>query len=1040
MKSKKTMPMWRGFPALFISLFGATISLYGVATTWRGTVDTLLQTSSYRSTNDSKFVSDYSSTDELIEAHEKIGEKVGAEGSVLLKNINNALPLTSENPKVTLLGMGSMYPIQGGTMGSTSEGKVNLVSALTEKGFSVNPTMTNIYTTLGSVQTGEQPGAWPGAPSTPIYGYRPNTTVSATYSPSEPNISVYTSNTGAENNWQDSFEEYSDAAIVVISRPGTEGTDYAIGEGGVDASTGATSALGLCDNERALIELAKEKFDKVIVLINSGSVMEIEELKQDSGVDAIMFVGFPGDYGFLGIASVLKGDVSPSGHLSDTFAVDNSKSPAAQNFGRVGKIADTSEIVVSDSLMGNLSPETSESTFVNTPTMAASQYIIEAEGIYTGYKYYETRYYDSIMNPNSNASSPTSDKRDLSDSSSTSWSYDDEVSYPFGYGLSYTTFTQTLDSIRIDMSAKTVTASVTVTNTGNVAGKDSIQLYVQSPYTNYDIEHNVEKSAVNFIGMEKTELLNPNDSKTYTITVELQYIASYDSTAKDGLGGYILDGGDYYFAIGDDSHAAVNNIIVSQGNTSLTGNTDQVKAASIGTEGEVDEETFAKSKNGVDVVNQLENADINYYKPGYATYLSRSDWSGTFPRTYDDLEVSSDSSEHFDEWIHNLANETYKVRTEDNVNLNGSGGTLTLNDVAGETDVDSDYWQKLVDQIPAEKVYTTILRGGSSTDEIAEIDSPKIYQNDGPNGFGSNLLGRNNKNEGDPNKDYVLNTMSNLVLIGCTFDQDIAREWGELMGNDGLWTDNYLIWGAAANIHRTAFSGRNFEYYSEDPMLSNYMLKETSLGALDYGVIIGPKHFAFNDQESYRGGIAPYMTEQKAREGDLRAFQGSLENGSLGVMTSFSRIGATAVHGSVNLIQNILRGEWDYNGLITTDMASNLGYFRAEAMINAGITMVADFAQDETFAQVTESWSYFTEDLIKGDQQLLDKARDNLKYQLYAFANSAVANFSTYRVMPWWEIAAISAIAVTGVLSVGSLAMLIVVNLKNQRREEENNA
>ena len=218
-------------------------------------------------------------------------------------------------------------------------------------------------------------------------------------------------------------------------------------------------------------------------------------------------------------------------------------------------------------------------------------------------------------------------------------------------------------------------------------------------------------------------------------------------------------------------------------------------------------------------------------------------------------------------------------------------------------------------------------------------------------------------------------------------------------------------------------------------MLSTYMLTETLLGALDYGVIVGPKHFAFNDQESYRGGIAPYMTEQKAREGDLRAFQGAMEGGALGVMTSFSRIGATAVHGSVPLLKNILREEWGYKGLITTDMASNAGYFRAEAMINAGITMVADFTREEDFADVTANWSYFDRDFIEKDPNMLEMAKDNLKYQLYAFANSGVANAVTVRVTPWWEALLIALIVITAAGTAATVAMYVVATVKKGKED-----
>lgn len=1027
---KKSLNVWRGLLTIFLSLSLALSSLSGIANTWRSVIDQALGTASTKTTSDDKFKSVYNTTDALVAEHIDLGERVAEEGAVLLKNENNTLPLNGEKLKVTLFGMGSAYPYLGGTMGSTVSGasQRDLVLALQEKGYEVNPTMLEIYQYLGNIVTGEAE-SWGG--KIPIYGFRP-ANFSTPYEPSEPSIETYTTSkdaggAGATPNYMDSFKDYNDAAIVVISRPGSEGSDYYPGEAGIDQEKyGTKNALGLTTNEKAVLELAKANFDKVIVLINSGSTMEIEDLKNDDGISAVMYIGFPGAYGFLGIADILNGKANPSGHLSDTYAVDTTSAPAVMNFGKIA-LADLSPITYPGSRMGSIAATSPLGSFGGDASMSADHYLVEAEGIYTGYKYYETRYYDSVLG-NGNASSAVG-----ASNGAASWTYEDEVSYSFGYGLSYTTFSQELKSIDVNTSDKTVTAKVKVTNTGSISGKSVAQLYVQVPYTEYDKEKLVEKSAIQFLGMEKTQELAPGAEETLTITVDMKYMASWDSSAKDGKGGYILDGGDYYFALGNGAHEAVNNVLAAQGSSSAGGDATLALAKEIGKNGSVDETMFANSDNGTEVVNQLEDADINYYKPGYATYLSRSDWEGTYPKTYNDLTIDGDKVE---EWVTKLSNEIYQISDGGTADVNGSGGTLKLSDLAGNDNIEDMKWEELVRQIPTNTLLAKIIKGGSVSDVIPEISSPLVYQNDGPNGFSGSLDGRG-LNAGDANATFTMGTMANEVILACTFNKDLILEWGELIGNDGLWSGNWTIWGVAANIHRSAYNGRNFEYYSEDPMLSNYMAAATVTGALNYGVIIGPKHFAFNDQETQRSGVAPYMTEQKAREGDLRAFQGAFEDaGALGAMTSFSRIGATPVNGSWELLRNILRGEWGFKGILSTDMVNNNGYFRPEMCIYAGVTMMADFSTDETMDQVIESWPYLTLDLASKDEQLITYARENMKYQLYAFAHSAAQNVATVSVTPWWETALDGAIYASIALAALSFVLYIVSFIKGKKEEE----
>jgi beta-glucosidase len=1023
---KKAVQLWRGLLTIFLSLSVALMGLSGVANEWRGVIDQALGTTSIKTTNDNKFKSDYKTTDELVAAHIDLGKRVAEEGVVLLKNNNDALPLKGDKPKVTLLGMGSVYPFLGGTQGSkvSEPTQKTLVQALKEKGYEVNPTMLNIYTTLGEIKTGESKGF---GGTVPVYGNRP-ANFSTPYEPSEPALDVYIKSAenggaGAETDYAKSFKQYNDAAIVVFSRPGAEGSDYYPGGKGIDSKKyGTVNPLGLTNNEKAVLELAKSNFSKVIVLINSSSTMEIEDLKNDKAVSSILYIGFPGAYGFLGVADVLSGKVSPSGRLSDTYAVDTANSPAMQNFGKIA-IKDLSAIKYPGSLMGTLKATSPLGSFGGEASMAADHYLIEAEGIYTGYKYYETRYYDSVLGKG-NASSAAGASKGAS-----SWKYEDEVTYDFGYGLSYTTFSQTLKSVDVNMKDKTITASVTVKNTGKVSGKHVAQLYAQTPYTEYNKKNNVEKSAIEFLGMEKTKTLAPGEEETVKITVDMKYLASWDSTAKSGKGGYILDGGDYYFTLGNGAHDAVNNVLAAQGQK-VEGNSALAATKKIGNAGTVDEKTFALSENGTEVVNQLKDADINYYKPGYATYLSRSDWKATFPKTYDDLTISGDKVA---EWVKNLASENYQVTQNGQVEVKGSGGTLKLSDLAGVSNINDLRWEELVNQIPVDILIAKIVKGGSVSDIIKEIESPLVYQNDGPNGFSSALSARG-VNKEDKNAKFNMATMGNAVLLGCTFNKDLILEWGKLIGNDGLMSGNYTIWGAAPNIHRTPYNGRNHEYYSEDPMLSNYMAAATVKGALNYGVIIGPKHFAFNDQETQRSGVAPYMTEQKAREGDLRAFQGSFEDaGALGAMSSFSRIGATNVNGSKALLKNILRDEWGFKGILSTDMMNNAGYFRPEMCIASGITMIADFSTNETMEQVVASWPYFKMELISKDKQLVSYARENIKYQLYAFAHSAAQNVATMKVTPWWETALKVGMYSGFGLAVLSCALYLVCVLKGQQ-------
>lgn len=460
------------------------------------------------------------------------------EGAALLRNENNTLPLTNAT-RISVFGHAAVDPAYqanaAGTKVKTGDYNViDLKAALEAAGFEVNPGLWSGIA-AGTATRAQGPEAtWGG-------GY----TVTGTATRTEENKAFYEALAGT---WAD---DYKDAAIVVLAREGGEGVDLMMDDVDTDGST--LSALALHKDERDLLEMVRRDFDKVIVLLNSPYQMEVHEIIPYA--DSILFIGYPGHQGFTGVAEILKGDVNPSGHLADTYATDSLSAPAVVNSGtRTPPFSNAEAIVAAIDQDEN-----------------AEYMSFQAEGIYIGYRYYETRYADVVMGQG-NAAAPVGALEGAA-----AWNYADEVQYPFGYGLSYTTFDQTLDSV--DVGEDTITAKVTVTNTGDVAGKSVVQLYAQTPYGDYERTHGVEKSAVQLAGFAKTGELQPGASETVTVTTDKYLLASYDMTAHNGEGGYILSEGDYYLAIGDDAHDALNNVLAAEGYTTGNGMTADGDAA-----------------------------------------------------------------------------------------------------------------------------------------------------------------------------------------------------------------------------------------------------------------------------------------------------------------------------------------------------------------------------------------------------------------------------------------------------------------------------
>ncbi|MBE7087042.1 MAG: hypothetical protein E7369_01930 [Clostridiales bacterium] len=989
------------------------------------------------------FKSEYKSTPEMLTDYKNICEQIEEEGMVLLKNQNQTLPLP-EMKNVTLLGS-SAYPFDingnkrhpndrgvwgvytmGGLIGgspidkdtiTTTEGvfngAVSLEQALNSLGIKCNPQLARTYDKKNTIN------AAPGNPYTGTQDY--DNAFGASFYVNEPLLTLGECG---------QYNSYNDACIVIFCRTSSEGCDYYPGSIGVTGENNQTSALGLSDNERNLIKVANQISENVIVLINSAIPMEIDELKEASEisnmVDSILWIGLTGSYGMNSVARVLIGDATPSGHLPDTFAVSNSASPAAQNFGVCDPEDKTKKFTWS---------ERSRSGYTYSDN---SHYVVLAEGIYTGYYYYETRYADCVEG-RGNADKVASDKRDCV-SGATKWEYDKEVSYTFGYGLSYTTFDQVIQGQPVyDAKEQTLTFTVEVTNTGTYKGKSVVQLYGQAPYTDYDAQHGVEKSAISLLAFDKTDILYPlsesgadkPNSQTLTITMDLKYLASYDRTvAHDGVtGGYILEDGDYYFAIGNGAHESLNNILCKKGYTDLFLE-DNVPADSekaikwdpkdnaITFENGINTSMFAKSENGTLVQNQMQDTDYNYFETGDTiTYLSRSDYS-TFPVPYVNLTLNdamkvflvNDAGEGGEvyQFKRGMVTTEFGIDHTDEEDEDGNPlKNLTISDMKNAS-YEDERWDYIVSQVTFDEAWRFCPYGGSSCNALLSVNSPEVWQIDGPNGNTTRSIGAKANTEGpmavspnDPNYNYTARCMPCEPIVAGTFNIELVEAEGEAFGENCLWSNNPIMWAPGMNLHRAPYNSRNHEYYSEDAMLTNILGTAFVRGGTRKGAIMSPKHFALNTQESFREGLIQFIDEQTARERELRAFQGVFEDvnltnsagnrvDTLGIMTTFSRIGVCGANAHTGMMVNILRGEWGFKGLSSTDMVIGGRFFNPQDCVVNNVTFMATSNADGLLANF---WSeYKAKSNANTDPYFCEKLQENMHYYLYALANSHALN------------------------------------------------
>lgn len=1080
MRSNKR-PLWRGLAGLTCFLLTLSVTAGSIAEAYSVTIDTAVGTQSTtfvsESTEDDPLYNKFTPSAEvlnedgtgnsnaLIAKAMELGRQQGAEGAVLLKDDNGVLPLAS-GANVTLFGIRSHVPIIGSSFGVKAWGPfISLEQALSQNHTDFANTITTAVSTsreTGETSVGATIASWSGDEFdfegagytiNPVmveiyeklnatYNHANNESPAEVYDPGEPSVAEIA---GVNAAYKDSFAQYSDAAIVVISRPSAESIDYL--PGGIAEGLGADEPLALTTNERDMIELAKECSDKVIVLVNTATAVEIGDLKNDPDVDAILWIGFPGCYGMVGIADVLCGRTSPSGGLFDIFPTYNMSAPAMQNMGKMYYTNTAETITRTGGVLG----------------FTPGAYTIEAENIYTGYRYYETRYFDSVMG-NGNASSPVG-----AYGSATEWAYDNEVVYGFGYGLSYTTFDMSIDgepAYDIDIDSETgapnvfATFSVKITNTGRTAAKTSVQIYGQAPYT----KGGVEKAAIQLLNFEKSDVIQPGQTVTVPVQVDLQYIASYDMDYQnsDGTTGtYILDPGTYYFAVGNGAHNALNNIMSLQGvedeRLSGSGNAAMAVAQEI-TEDLIASTTFSISKTGQQISNHLEYADWNYYQPGEVTYLTRADWAGTFPQTYDAMTLTSE------QLISDLNGNYYTIQTDDDTSaiLWGQDSSLMFFQMAGVS-YDDPSWTELLDKMTLEEAQYLATFGGPSIPGVTSIGTVETYMTENAgNGVAVNLNASKDTNApwaisaDDVNGNWHPEVFANAPLVASSFNPELMYAVGAFIGEESLFTGIPILWGPGLNTHRQAYNGRNGEYYSEDPVLSGVCALEFSMGALEYGLVAAPKHFAFNDQESERGGVSPYMTEQRAREIELRAYQIAFEAtkydtadydaGMLGLMTSFSKIGGVECTSSTGLMTDILQGEWNFRGYAVTDIYDDVDLYGA--VLASGVTCFDTRGVSGFYGTTTldNSWLFTTQadgsvvsnQLLLGDATLQSAVKSSCHKILYAMSQSNLMNRynSTTRIeqaATWWRTAYKSAIGAFGILTL----LFVVLYVLDLRKKSE---
>ncbi len=940
--------LWESLLVASASLCVLSIGVTKIADSKSGTLNDALglTNSNIERSNDPEyqyFSRNYSDSeyDKLKEEYINVSQEIEGEGLVLLKNKNNALPLKA-NDKVSLMLSGSYFFSYSSSGSSNVDSKAyqSLKDSLTASNLSVNESMWNYYS-----------------------GVTKRTTTKIN-----------------DIGWADisddvksTLNEYN-TAIVTISRNSGEGSD--IRAGGSDGRGG--SYLALNENEisvlKGLSNLKKDgSVSKIIVLLNSSATIQMDFLEEDGiDIDACLWIGNVGT-GIGGVAKALTGEVNPSGKLSDTYVYNNFSSPAAQNI----FLAKNKKFA-----------QMYDSSYALQETNSYAG--IYNEGIYVGYRYYETRYYDYVTNRENTGN----------------YIYSNDVAYSFGYGLSYTDFEYS--NYKVEKKNDNYEISVTVKNVGSVSGKDVVEVYLQKPYTDYDIENGIEKSAVELVGYDKTKLLNPNESENITISVSKERFKSYDENKAKT---YILESGDYYLTVANGAHEANNNILAKKGKTvantdgrmDKNGNKSLVSDA-LNVTDKLDIETYSKSTyTNANITNQLDFADINKYDgiENKTTYVSRSNWTSTLPVSVGSIKVT--------EKMYKDLQINKEIKTNDNAkeSVYEQSNNLSLVQLRGKS-YNDEMWDKILNQMSYSDQVTLITQGYFTTSLITSVGKPNTNESDGPTGIVGSKGSLSLPSEG---------------IWASSFNDELIKKVGDILAEDALANGKTGIYANGINIHRMPFGGRSHEYFSEDPYLTGMAAIAEINGIQSKGVVAHIKHMAFNDQEDARNGISIWLNEQEAREIMLLPFEFALSSGegmgnAHAVMSGFNRVGTIWAGACNELLNNIMRNEWGFDGYCITDMAESNGDFMT---YQDGIPNGTDLYLGNTREGGLSSY--------QSNLTFTSSMREACHRILYVVCNySASMNginentvFGTKN--PWWKTTLITIEVTTGVLTALCLGM-----------------
>lgn len=844
---------------------------------------------------------------------QEVNLKLAEEGFVLLKNENAALPM-NKGARISVFSKNSVNLSYGGSGsgGFDTSNNKNLYESLNDAGFVTNPTLKRFYESSqsGLVRTANSSDLDNGD----------NQKIATAETPQ----SKYTDAV------RNSYADYSDAALVVITRIGGEGFDLPRYQGDSEGAVSPDSHyLELDQNEIDLLTAVTDgTFKRVVVVFNTPSYFEATFLKDSAyaafadKIDAAVWIGFTGSNGITALGEILNGDVNPSGRLVDTWAADFTKNPSFVNFG-TGCLPDTT-----DKYDGGM------------------YYSVDyEEGIYVGYRYYETR----------------------GETDGEDW-YNANVVYPFGYGLSYTTFDWTVgdaSASEIELGT-TITVPVTVKNTGSVAGKDVVQLYASAPYT----LGGIEKAHKVLVGFAKTKLLQPGESETVTVSFDPYSAASYDyrDANSNGFSGYELEAGEYTLYVSRNAHESEKAIALNL-----------AADVQIGTDPTTDSEVvnrYTDSENFLDSDWQLD------------TMLSRADWEGTWP-TPQTAQQHAGTDRLYEEIRSEEHNNPTDFDSEEYPWF-GEEPTLTLRDLLPSAEAegyepvvsyDDERWEELMMGCDEEEMIALINNGAYHTLAMESVGLPATIHGDGPSGFTCFM----SKEQVNGTCQYV-----SEPVMASTWNINLMNELGEAIGEEGTIGDKATgqpyssIYAPGVNIHRSPFGGRCSEYFSEDPFISGMMGAAEVQGIQSRGVLPTVKHFVANEQETHRsiGGDLSWLSEQALREIYLKPFEYTVKLGETrGIMTSFNRIGTRWTGGDYRLLTEILRNEWGFNGLVICDFNTIPQYMIPRMMFYAGGSLDLATQQSAMWTDCDTSDA--------GDAIVLMRA---VKDVMYALVNSNAMN------------------------------------------------